>query len=318
MIRCLLSKLKISGPSLFCLMFHRIAEVKDDEIGPYPAISIPPSTFEAIIAFCSERFHVLALPDVVAHLEAGEPLPPNSFIVTFDDGFSDTLATALPILETYEVPATVYVTTGFMDEEVTPYEFQLANAICSQDRVHFQWQDREYYWKFREKQDREQCYLQIKRMGKSYSYPLRQELMVTVLGDDARPKPQKPLFMNWQEVVALSRSSLITIGAHTHRHLLLPSLDPEEARQEIQSSKTLLESNLGLPVHHFSYPYGSLNPKIKTMVQICGYKSAVGGRPGGINPASVDRFAIPRIEIKQRPSQHLQTIPQIVQACVSS
>ncbi len=165
MLHRLVSKLFTVRPSLICLLFHRIAEVKDDEIGPNPAISISPSTFETIIAYYSERFHALALPEAMAHLESGEPLPQNSFIVTFDDGFSDTWTTALPILEQYAIPATAYVTTGFIEEEVIPYEFQLADAISSTEGLHFQWKGCEYHWDFRDKNDREHFYIQIKQMG---------------------------------------------------------------------------------------------------------------------------------------------------------
>jgi len=296
-------------------MFHRIAEIEEEEIGPYPKISISPATFEAIIAFCSEEFHALALPDLVAHLADGESLPPNTFAVTFDDGFLDTWAVAKPILETYGVPATVYVTTGYIDEEVVPYEFQLANLIASRDGVHFHWDGCEYHWDFKNKQDRERCYAEIKRIGKPYCYALRKELMARVLGENELPKSQGSLFMNWQQVAELSQSPLITIGAHTHRHLLLPLLTSEMVFDEIGSSKTILESKLGFPVHHFSYPYGASDQRIQSIVQSCGFASAVGGKPGGINPRSVDCFAIPRIELREPLSPNHQTLTEVIHAC---
>jgi len=42
------------------------------------------------------------------------PLPPRPFVVTFDDGFVDTLTVAAPVLARHGAPATVYVTTGFI------------------------------------------------------------------------------------------------------------------------------------------------------------------------------------------------------------
>jgi len=313
--RRLTSNGSLPRTSIACLMFHRIAEVKEEEIGPYPAITISPSVFEDIIAFFSKHFRAMALPDLVTHLANRTPPPSNTFVVTFDDGFVDTWSVAKPILENYEVPATVYVTTGYIGGEVFPYEFELADLIASRDRVHFHWDGCEYHWDFKNKQDRERCYTEIKRIGKPYSYALRKELMARVLGENDLPKSQGSLFMNWQQVAELSQSPLITIGAHTHRHPLLPLLRSEEAFDEIESSKNLLESKLGFPVHHFSYPYGASNLTVQSLVQTCGFTSAVGGKPGGINPSSFDRFAISRIEIKEPIPLNLHTIPEVMQSC---
>jgi peptidoglycan/xylan/chitin deacetylase (PgdA/CDA1 family) len=296
-------------------MFHRIAEVKEEEVGPYPAITISPKTFEDIIAFFSKHFRAMALPELVSHLADGKPLPPNTFAVTFDDGFADNWSVAKPILENYEVPATIYVTTGYIDGEVFPYEFELADLIASRDAVHFHWDSCEYHWDFKNTQDREQCYTEIKRIGKPYSYALRRALMNKVLGASELPKAQGSLFMNWQQVIELSQSPLITIGAHTHRHVLLPSLTPEDVCDEIDSSKDILQAKLGGPVHHFSYPYGASNLTVQAIVQNSGFTSAVGGKPGGIYPQSFECFAIPRIELRAPPSPNLHTIPEVIQSC---
>jgi len=313
--RRLTSNSNLPRTSIACLMFHRIAEVKEEEIGPYPAITISPKAFEAIIAFFSKHFRAMALPDLVTHLANRQPLPSNTFAVTFDDGFVDTWSVAKPILENYGVPATVYVTTGYIGGDVFPYEFELADVIASRDGVHCHWDGCEYHWDFKNTQDRERCYTKIKRIGKPYSYALRRDLMTKVLGENELPKSQGSLFMNWRQVIELSQSPLITIGAHSHRHVLLPSLTQEAARDEIESSKNILQAKLGAPVHHFSYPYGASNLTVQSIVQNCGFTSGVGGKPGGINPRSFDCFAIPRIELRKPPSPNHQTIPEVIHAC---
>jgi peptidoglycan/xylan/chitin deacetylase (PgdA/CDA1 family) len=42
-------------------------------------------------------------------------LPPRPICITVDDGYADNLYAANPALEVYRVPATVYVTTGYLD-----------------------------------------------------------------------------------------------------------------------------------------------------------------------------------------------------------
>jgi len=313
--RRLTSKGSLPRTSIACLMFHRIAEVQEEEIGPYPAITISPPAFEAIIAFFSKHFRAIALPELVTHLIHKKPLPSNTFAVTFDDGFVDNWSVAKPILENYGVPATVYVTTGYIGGEVFPYEFELADLIAYRDGVHFHWDGREYHWDFKNTQDRERCYTEIKRIGKPYSYALRRDLMTNVLGESEPLSSKRSLYMNWRQVIELSQSPLITIGAHTHRHVLLPSLTHKDARDEIDSSKNILQAKLGGPVHHFSYPYGASNPSVQSIVQNCGFTSAVGGKPGGIYPQAFECFAIPRIELRKPPSPNHQTIPEVMHAC---
>lgn len=57
-------------------------------------------------------YHVLSLDRLLGHLESGEPPPPRSVVITFDDGFVDTLTLAAPALERFGFPATVFVVTG--------------------------------------------------------------------------------------------------------------------------------------------------------------------------------------------------------------
>jgi peptidoglycan/xylan/chitin deacetylase (PgdA/CDA1 family) len=49
----------------------------------------------------------------------------------------------------------------------------------------------------------------------------------------------------------------MSIGAHTVSHPILSLSSEEEARREIQDSKSLLERALGRPVWAFAYPFGN-------------------------------------------------------------
>jgi peptidoglycan/xylan/chitin deacetylase (PgdA/CDA1 family) len=45
------------------------------------------------------------------------PIPRKTFVVTFDDGYANNLTQALPILTKLQVPATVFVTTAYLDSD---------------------------------------------------------------------------------------------------------------------------------------------------------------------------------------------------------
>ena len=96
----------------------------------------------------------------------------------------------------------------------------------------------------------------------------------------------------------LDADPLCTIGAHTISHPKLDTLSPEEQRKEIMQSKQELESLLGHPVHHFSYPHGAYNADTLTIVKQQSFRTALCAW-GGTVRRGIDPLTLPRIELKQ-------------------
>ncbi|MGQ9778352.1 MAG: polysaccharide deacetylase family protein [Bacillota bacterium] len=89
------------------------------------------------------------------------------------------------------------------------------------------------------------------------------------------------------------------IGAHTVTHPHLPDLDSQAASREIEGSRTALARILGRPVESFAYPYGDLDPRIRTLVQKAGFKMAFGTRLGAPEGTS-DLYCLERLTIPRR------------------
>ncbi len=87
-------------------------------------------------------------------------------------------------------------------------------------------------------------------------------------------------YLNWDQIRQLDASGLITIASHTVDHSNLPSLSPEQQRFEIFTGKAQLEAQLGHPVRHFAYPYGSFNAATAALVREAGFVTAVSTIPG--------------------------------------
>lgn len=293
------------------LLFHRIEDVVDETIGPDSEISLSPSVFEQVVSQLTTRFRPLSLPDIVHRLRSGEALPKRSVALTFDDGFRDTLTTACPILEDYNIPATCYVTSGFMDGSVRPYEYVLGHYVESVERVQLQWGGETETWEFNTPGGRKECYRVIKSIGKPLPQADRQRLLRSLrprVKDSIDASKSCPEYMSPNEVSELANHPLFTIGAHTHTHPLLSSLSTEEVWTEIQEGLDRLRDMTDMPIRHFSYPYGGCSSATREMVKDIGLESAVTTQPTAVDAWHHSPYQLPRIEV-QEPS----TINSLIQ-----
>jgi peptidoglycan/xylan/chitin deacetylase (PgdA/CDA1 family) len=96
------------------------------------------------------------------------------------------------------------------------------------------------------------------------------------------------------------------IGSHTLTHPFLTRIPPEQAREEIFSSKKKLEDLFGVPIEHFCYPYGDWNKTVSDLVIPAGYKTAFTTIPG-VNTPSDSSFELKRFTARY-PSRNLKAI----------
>lgn len=97
-------------PGIRILMYHRVARSAH-----YDQLIVNPERFAEQMAMLARTRRVLSLRDAVRILAAKEG-DAEGVVVTFDDGYRDNLVGALPILERYGIPATIFITTDFCDQ----------------------------------------------------------------------------------------------------------------------------------------------------------------------------------------------------------
>src|SRR6202162_6364752 len=84
--------------------------------------------------FKGDGFEFVSLGEAVRRLSTANPHPFVTF--TLDDGYADNLTRALPVMERFGAPFTVYVTTGMVTREIDAWWFGLAELVRLHDRVH--------------------------------------------------------------------------------------------------------------------------------------------------------------------------------------
>jgi peptidoglycan/xylan/chitin deacetylase (PgdA/CDA1 family) len=91
-------------------------------------------------------------------------------------------------------------------------------------------------------------------------------------------------------------SDLLEIGSHTLSHPTLSAIAASERREEIATSKRVLEDQLGREVHSFAYPFGArgtFDDAAVRDVDDAGYACAFTNVSGSFRAGS-DALRIPR------------------------
>src|SRR5690242_2507100 len=88
------------------LMYHIVAEPRSSAEARY---CCAPVRFDAQMRHLRDgEIELVSLDAIEAAIEGRAPWPEEGVAVTFDDGFADTFANALPVLERYRIPATMF------------------------------------------------------------------------------------------------------------------------------------------------------------------------------------------------------------------
>lgn len=275
------------------LCYHRVLpQALITEYGPNTGLIMPEAQFEQQmrhLASCCTPMPLDQLLDTPAH--TGK----RPVVVTFDDGTADNLTYALPILEKYQIPATVYVTTGFVLQELRPWWQLLWAALASTDRYTLACE--QLHWATASHASKIECFkhihtLMLSGTGERYQR-INAELHRTV-----HPLAPQDRYLTPSEVGQLAQHPLITIGLHTHTHTPTRVLSGLEFEHEMTTSAAYLHAWTARPSHHFAYPYG-------TQAVICnraGYqtsthtlRSACTTVLGFAKPD--DRYALSRVSI---------------------
>jgi peptidoglycan/xylan/chitin deacetylase (PgdA/CDA1 family) len=264
-----------------------------------PRYAVPVEIFEAQMEFLARHRKVASMGDLVAALERGESAEPGTVVITFDDGYRDTLELAAPILERHGLTAIVYLGTGNVtrgenqwgDRLYSIFQFRTSNhlRIDGPDRPLLDLGEQGALF---EAYDAIAGRLLV--AGES-----ERERLLAEIEAQLRPRERPPrLTLSWDEARDLrQRYPRFEIGVHAREHVDLTSFGEEVARAEIDSSIDDVSRELGVEVEHFAYPYGRTNARVREIVGAASLRSAVVGEPGSLIRPDCDRLAMPRIEV---------------------
>lgn len=291
--------------SWWILEYHRISDAKEDIF----KMTVPRRHFQRQMRFLRKKYNIIPIGDALEHLRSRRGLPRRSLSIIFDDGYKDVYYNALPILEKYNIKATVFLTTDYVDKDGMLWfdeVFELVRA-SSVKQVSIQVGAGKEFYDLSRKKDRAQFVLRLLSIVKQIKPKERKEYL-SQLKDLLEVKdincPSRRL-LSWDEIKELSASGM-EIGSHGRSHTILTVLSSSEMDAEIGESKSVIEQHTGVEVSVFSYPNGKeedFNDLIVSKLYHAGYKGACMNILGG-NKGRIDYYRLKRRGI-ELDSSHL-------------
>ena len=281
------------------LCYHSFSATDEHEWDPCLYMR-PDALVERFEFLREQKYRVLSLSEGLKRLYTGT-LPDRSVVLTFDDGTRDFATTVVPLLERYQYPATVYLSTWY----------------CGQPRPIFRgfakyvfWKGRSAYrggpiWKMQGPFDLQtadgrnrlvdELRIEIRRQG--ISLEDRDGLMSEIaagLGVNYQRALTETNFhlMTPEQIARLAQSPLVQVELHTHRHQ--SPLRRDLFQREIRENRERIEMMTGKPAHHFCYPSGVVENEFLPWLQELQVDSATTGESGLASRAS-HPLLLPRI-----------------------
>jgi peptidoglycan/xylan/chitin deacetylase (PgdA/CDA1 family) len=248
----------LAEDTLAIYLLHGVIERQRHEVRNYTRKHVEAAEFRTLVAALGERGTPLSIDDALEALAGRRPLPPRSFVVSFDDGFRNNLAVAGPILEELGVPAVFYVTTGFVEDGGASWTDMIEYAVEGADAGSLSLFGERLPLGSRDEKvaTLDRIRAEVKTRPEIDPYELAGEVLTAVGPGAFEPDPQLDAKLSWDDVAAMGRHPLFTIGGHSHTHRIMSFLDDAELRREVTTSVRLLSDALGEPLRHYSYPEG--------------------------------------------------------------
>ncbi|MDP6239320.1 MAG: polysaccharide deacetylase family protein [Alphaproteobacteria bacterium] len=251
-----------ASPTYTVLLYHG---VRGDDLALEGRNSsgkhISAARFECQMAYLAKHHDVVRISDIAAAYRGEATLPDGAVAVTFDDGFLNNRTEAWPILESLGIPATFYLTTGFIGTGRMIWSDVLeANLLGARvTSLSLDWPgDGTRTWSVSDSAERIAAFTEIKALCKAAPNEVKDDVIARVAAIcDADVAPDHPLyaFMSWDDIREMNTSPLVDFGAHTVDHVSLAKVSADEMARQIDISVAAVREHLGA-CSLFSYPEG--------------------------------------------------------------
>jgi peptidoglycan/xylan/chitin deacetylase (PgdA/CDA1 family) len=287
-------------PGLFIFNYHRIGNPATTPFDP-AVFSCSEDRFAEHVQLIRSRFEVIGMAELLTMVnDRTTPRCPMAMI-TFDDGYRDNYTKAFPVLQATGTPAVFFLTSSFVGSSCIAWWDEVvwqARRIPVERLAQIPWlQDRILT------QPLPQIARQVLRAFKRSTLPIDEKLaqLRTASGCVVGAGDRSGLFMDWDDVRAMRRAGM-GIGSHCHTHPILSHLSPSEQRAELETSKRIIQEELGEDVHALAYPVGGFGAYSADTIEAarsCDYRVAFTFVAGVNERPCQNPFELRRIGVEE-------------------
>lgn len=265
------------------LMLHRV--LANDAAANLPhrnELCVGPKAFEHLLAWLKKHFDCVPLMEILQPGSLRSERP--KVALTFDDGWRDNAVNAFPLLQKYQVPASIFLSTDFIGS-----------------RQRFWWESiGETLWNSHGEKARAHLIECLQQMGRPLPAqcddPDVQRRSLALLHflqnlktlspqdlnrlTDECPQESLPQALDWQQVRSLEASGLIRFGPHGASHAILTGLDDQTLDEELSRSRQALLNGCNRPLPVYCYPNGDNDERVRQHVADHDFPFALGTGTG--------------------------------------
>jgi len=244
--------------TLLILTYHMV-----DSKNPYLPdwCCLPTGQFARQMEYLKKYFQVIPLQGCLKILNQQKSRKKPLAAITFDDGYYNNFSQAFPILNRLNLPATIFLTTGFIDSSDTLWFCKLNKALHRTEQSTLNWKDNVY--DISTPLRKSKVYIELQQKLKKLPHQqLNNELslILSSLGDTpSYPVEKSSLFrmLDSESISRMQDSGIIEFGAHTKDHVILSRETKEEQRIQIHDSINHVRALTGEKDIPFAFPNGS-------------------------------------------------------------
>ncbi|MBI5761247.1 MAG: polysaccharide deacetylase family protein [Planctomycetales bacterium] len=289
------------------LAYHRVWDVDDEDRFAYDVelISASVSDFGWQMEYVRRNFTPITFATLGKILDGEAECPRRPIIVTFDDGYDDNYLHAFPVLHAMGIPATMFISTGYIGTAKTYWYDHLSHLLLTTKRSSVFVAGLNESLELGDVRSRRvatrRLLSHLKRVPNDQRLATIDELDASLDGDADRSATFESGPMTWQQVCEMSAAG-IEIGSHSESHPILANVSDGELHHELDESKRSIQSYVRRPVTAISYPVGgttAFDNRVCAAVKSVGYRFGVAYVPGTNPMNALDHFGLRRLHVER-------------------
>lgn len=249
----LLEKLiQYSGQNIMIPFYHAVSDEPMNFVsGLYPPRKI--KDFEKDLDVLLEFYEPITLEKLIEIVNSGKEISKKYFHITFDDGLSNFYDVVAPILKKRNIPATVFVNTGFVNNNSLFYRYKVVlllevyKKLGTKEKMNFE--------KILKKYNTENLKIDAFLLNIDYYNKFILDELAQSIGYSFSNylKLEKP-YLSKSQLIELMDDGF-TIGAHSVDHPFYYKISEAEQLNQTRDSIAYLQTELGVDYKVFSFPF---------------------------------------------------------------